>query len=216
MNIKLFIWKKAFLGTIMLSFLALGLVGLAWAQDREDLDLNITNRTDRHLEKKTIEVSDPTAGLKDPLIEAIKAKSEANRKNRLHQADQYNYTKSDIEELLEAGASLEDIYRSDQLGNEWLINPKKLVEEKRANNQSWEHIASDLQMKKEEELSGLLKRHAKAQNTLKNKKMSTAEKIEILLTLEQQGDASLDSAMKVYESRGKRGLDSMKSQGVTR
>ncbi|THF73414.1 hypothetical protein [Cohnella fermenti] len=211
MRIKFYIWKKALMGVLLLGAAAISLVGLAWAQDNEGKDDPLS-----HLERRSIEISDPTAGKKDPIIEEIKAKAEANRKSRLHQKDQFNYTKEDLEELFEAGASIEDIYRSDQLGNEWLTDPKSLIEEKRSQNKSWASVEGDIKKQKETELAVLGKKHSKAQAAFKNQKISTAEKIEILQTLEEQGDTSLDQALSTYQTKGLKGLESMKRQGGER
>ncbi len=77
-------------------------------------------------------------------IEAIQAKAEENRKHRLHKQDEYNYSKKDVEELLLGGASLEDIYRSDEIGNQWFMDPKALIKTKRQEKQSWDEIETTL------------------------------------------------------------------------
>ena len=83
----------------------------------------------------------------------IDAKTNENRQKRLRKQDQYNYSKKDIEELFLKGASIEDIYLSDQLGNEWLVDPKELIKEKQEQKDSWESIEAKVKKDKEVKLA---------------------------------------------------------------
>ncbi|MBW7453044.1 hypothetical protein ACFOLF_21255 [Paenibacillus sepulcri] len=149
----------------------------------------------------------------DPQNEAVisqnKFQSNENRMKRLHREDQFNYSKKDIEELLLGGATVEDIYASDKIGNEWLINPKDLIELKKQGNQSWEDMETEVKKEKENQLAVLLTKNPKLEIVLGQSAMNTAEKLALVQAADQKGEASMKQIMAAYASEGLQGLSQL-------
>ncbi|SDW76881.1 hypothetical protein [Paenibacillus sp. CF384] len=136
----------------------------------------------------------------------LQHKKEDNRKGRLYKQDQYNYSQKDIEDLILGGATVEDIYMSDYVGNEWLIQPKALVETKKKQKVTWDEIELRIQNDTKKKLKMLEQKQAKALKMLERREMSDAEKLQLLQVAEIQGDDSLDTVMQNYEADGLEGL----------
>ncbi|MGG1554858.1 hypothetical protein [Paenibacillus ferrarius] len=144
----------------------------------------------------------------DTQISSIKEKAKENRKNRLHQSDEYNYTQKDVESLLLNGSTLEDIYRSDEIGNQLLVNPLELIKAKREGRQSWDDIEKDMIMQKQKQLKALLKKHPAMESTFSKQTVSDAEKVEILQHLDTSDDAT-DEVLAAFKSEGRSGLEKL-------
>ncbi|WP_379138279.1 RHS repeat-associated core domain-containing protein [Paenibacillus sp. sgz500958] len=134
----------------------------------------------------------------------VQEKSLFSFNKRLHKQNRFVYTKKDLEELLLNGVTEEDIYVSDQLGNEWLTQPRELIERKKAMNQTWEEVEQNLKSEKEAELKELLNENPNIETNLKrkNKSLSTAEKIEIIKAAKLNNKKSIDFILQSYEQMG--------------
>lgn len=144
----------------------------------------------------------------DNPVDAIKAKAVENRKHRLHQQDEFNYIQKDVEELLLSGATLEDIYRSDEIGNQWLVNPRDLIDTKHQGEQTWDDIETDVTAQKQKQLKTLMKKHANLESKFSEQTISDAEKLEILQHLESN-DEQADDVIATYKEEGRSGLQKL-------
>jgi len=124
--------------------------------------------------------------------------------------DRYNYSKKDIEELLDNGATIEDIYMSDQLGNEWLIDSKELVRQKLVSRENWKSLETRIRSDKEAKLKRLLQKNAKAEKKLKARKLNTAEMVELLECVDEKPSGDVDRILDTYEKKGPQGLAELK------
>ncbi|GGI45789.1 hypothetical protein GCM10008018_13880 [Paenibacillus marchantiophytorum] len=145
----------------------------------------------------------------DNQVEAIKAKAAENRKHRLKQQDEFNYAQKDVEELLLSGATLEDIYRSDEIGNQLLVNPKELIKTKRAGKENWDDIEKDVTEQKQKQLKTLIKKHANLEKKFAGKTISDAEKLEILQQVETNPDLVSDDIIATFKEEGRSGLQKL-------
>gem|GEM_PF-1645082 len=141
---------------------------------------------------------------------AIQETSKAKRSQRLYKVDRYNYSKKDIEELLDNGATIEDIYMSDQLGNEWLIDSKELVRQKLVSRENWKSLETRIRSDKEAKLKRLLQKNAKAEKKLKARKLNTAEMVELLEFVDEKPSGDVDRILDTYEKKGPQGLAELK------
>ncbi|WP_168735606.1 RHS repeat-associated core domain-containing protein [Cohnella fermenti] len=149
-------------------------------------------------------------------LDLIKDKATQNQKNRLHKALRYKYNYEDIVELLEAGASREDIYMSDLLGNEWIENPKELVWRKLQSFMSWEQLESELQQTKQERLKELLKKDSGSKSILDKKVKNLAEKIEVLESVREDGETLEDAINSIsIEERSQAAIKTIRNSSDT-
>ncbi|UKS24776.1 hypothetical protein LOZ80_24615 [Paenibacillus sp. HWE-109] len=168
---------------------------------------DLSKKVDREEEKpQTLTQDITTPNETDKQVEAIKAKAAENRKHRLKQQDEFNYAQKDVEELLLSGATLEDIYRSDEIGNQLLVNPKELIKTKRAGKENWDDIEKDVTEQKQKQLKTLIKKHANLEKKFTGKTISDAEKLEILQQVETNPDLASDDIIAAYEEEGRSGL----------
>ncbi len=213
--------KKTIILAIIFTLITSNLIGLAIANEKKDkVDMNTEKQEEMAMSGEmpadmpamdlqlegAISVTGVVYGEQEEKIERIKLKSHENRKNRLRQVDQYNYSKKDIEELLLSGASVEDIYASDEIGNEWLVDPKELVKMKKENNKNWDDIETQVKNEKEEKLKDLIKKHPQLDNKLAKKTMNAAEKLELVQLVDEVGEEIFSQVVEAYESEGLEGL----------
>lgn len=64
-------------------------------------------------------------------------KKNAMKRDGILAMRKFTYTQKDLEDLILQGATEEDIYASDMLGNEWAIPPRDLIENNKKFNKSW-------------------------------------------------------------------------------
>lgn len=201
--------KKLLLTIVICSLILSNLVGLAIAKEARKNESASIQRTPAQSAPTDIQTTikgSENSKWSEKLNE-IKSKSQKNRSKRLHKEDQFNYSRKDIEQLMLKGATVEDIYLSDQIGNEWLIEPKQLVDQKLSSvNVSWDEIGIGIQKEKEQQAADLLKKHPKMLNALQKKTLNTAEKLEILKEIDQQGEQVLTQVLSSYEANGLDGL----------
>lgn len=214
--------KKFVIITLVFILIATNLVGLTFANElrsEENVDMvtEIPPEQPQIPEEKEISVSGAVynssnisvsgAVYMQDEITRIKARAEENRKKRLNPKDQFNYTKQDIEDLLLGGATIEDIYRSDEIGNEWLTDPKELVHQKRQQSDlTWDDIETNIKKDKEQKLNELLKKHPRVERLLTAQQMNTAEKLAVLEATVQLGENTLNQFVKKYQSQGLNGI----------
>lgn len=139
-------------------------------------------------------------------LEAIKRLAAENRMNRLYQQDRFNYQQEDVEEFLLNGYTLEDIYMSDLIGNQWLVNPRELMEQKKSTGVEWKAIAREKQAQVEGELESLLSQYPLKERKLRQTAGTAAEKLELLKHLDEDYPASWDAAITAYRKQGQDGL----------
>ncbi|MEK4236221.1 RHS repeat domain-containing protein [Paenibacillus sp. FSL H7-0714] len=134
----------------------------------------------------------------------VQEKTLKNFNKRLYKPIAYVYTKKDLEEIILNGATEEDIYISDQLGNEWLTQPRDLIERKKELNQTWEEIEQSLKSEKEAELKELINENPNIEANLKrkNRSLSTAEEIEIIRAVKKNNKKSIDGIIQSFEQKG--------------
>lgn len=146
-------------------------------------------------------------------IDAIKARVAENRKHRLHQQDEFNYVQKDVEELLLSGATLEDIYRSDEIGNQWLVNPRDLIKTKHEEKQTWDDIERDVIASKEKHLKELIEKRVDLVNKFSGQVMSDAEKLDILQHIDSNDD-QVDDVIAAFKAEGRQGLLKLHEKNV--
>ncbi|WP_410514027.1 RHS repeat-associated core domain-containing protein [Paenibacillus sp. BR2-3] len=154
---------------------------------------------------QTIQMTSVTGAVYEPeWRKKVQEKSLKSFNKRLHKQNTFVYTKKDLEELLLNGATEEDIYVSDQLGNEWLTQPRELIERKKELNQTWEEIEQSLKSEKEAELKELINENPNIEANLKrkNRSLSTAEEIEIIKAAKNNNKKSIDVILQSYELNG--------------
>lgn len=211
--------KKTIVMAIIITLIASNLVGLVLANEKRDSENTEEQQSSMIIDdsamvppsESSISVTGSVYGEQEENIERIKNKSKENRKNRLWKEDQFNYTKKDIEELLLGGATVEDIYASDEIGNEWLVEPKELVKMIKEGNKSWDVIESQVKDEKEKKLEELIKKYPNSNKKLAKKTMNTAEKLELLQLVDTEGEDILAQAVNSYESDGLKGLRNAKN-----
>ncbi|MGG1638770.1 RHS repeat domain-containing protein [Paenibacillus sp. NRS-1760] len=140
------------------------------------------------------------------LNELIK-QANIERENRLFPEDQFNYTKQEIEELIMQGATVEDIYMSDYIGNVLLENPKDLILLKKERDINWEQIDNEIKNEKQIKIETLLKKFSSKENNILNIKMSLAEKLILLEAIEYEGLNNADELVESYQNLGFNGLN---------
>ncbi|RKP54133.1 RHS repeat protein [Cohnella endophytica] len=195
----------------------------AWAKDN--------NQLEKQIEQDIKQTQDPLA-IVPPVIqsnsvsgavyesdwsqklEKINLKALENIGKRLLKQNQFVYSKKDLEELILGGATEEDIYLSDLLGNEWLTSPRGLIDQKRDNRQTWDEIEASLKTEKESKLKELLRSNPKAEQLFEKRTINTAEKIEILEAANSSNGSILEQSIKSYETNGLRDLDERKNTSI--
>ncbi|MGO4549246.1 hypothetical protein AB4Z29_31110 [Paenibacillus sp. 2TAB23] len=207
--------RKTIFFSLVISILAVNGVGYAIAKENKKNDAALA--PNNGVSAEAIQVVQPdlevsvTGAVYDPqwerVVEEIQGKANEKRIKRLHKADIYNYTKQDIEQLILSGVLIEDIYYSDYIGNEWLVDPKELVQQKDQTNEKWEEIEKRIQHEKEERLDILLKKYPKIEMKLREVAMSSAEKLTILESVDQNGEVALDQAIALLQSPGVIGIE---------
>lgn len=160
------------------------------------------------VEKNTV----VTSPVNSDSLSELKERSIEKRKNRLFQTDRFNYQQKDVEELLLSGYTLEDIYLSDQLGNEWLVNPKELLLQKKAGKDSWDGIESKLKKKVENELGLLQKKQKDKASEINSITSNLAERVTLLQQLDSDTTATLGEVVDAYRTNGVNGLQKLKQQ----
>ena len=130
----------------------------------------------------------------------------------MHQQDEFNYNQKDVEKLLLSGATIEDIYRSDEIGNQWLVNPKDLITQKHEGKQTWDDIETSVMEQKENQLKELSKKHADFESKFAGKTISDAEKLEILQYAETNQKEKPDAIITAYKADGRSGLQKLHDQ----
>lgn len=158
------------------------------------------------------EVSVVTASTAIELIGELQKQSVQKRNTRLFQQDRFNYQQKDIEELLLAGYTLEDIYLSDQLGNEWLVNPKELIQQKRDQNESWASIESKLRIEVEKELASFQVKHKLKVGRFSQVTANLAEQLELLQQMDADSKVTTDDVVEAYRMNGQSGLQMLEQQ----
>ncbi|RUS43550.1 hypothetical protein [Cohnella sp. AR92] len=214
-------WSKRFmvLAAVLLVVLAMAIGYVVAEENDQGPDENSIRReieskvkSNHHIPLQIQESSGDLA--LEAELNDLKSKAQQNRTKRLHQADQYNYTQSELEDLLVNGATVEDIYYSDYIGNEWLVEPKELIKQKQDGSLSWTEIEAKVKRDKESQLALLSKKHPKVQNLFAKKKMNSAEKLQMLELADQQGEQAVSKALVDYESKGLEGLHLKKSDSL--
>lgn len=153
-----------------------------------------------------------TASTGNELIKELKKESTQKRNSRIFQQDRFNYQQKDVEELLLDGYTLEDIYLSDQLGNEWLVNPKELIQQKRDQKESWATIEIELRMKVEKEIEALQVKHKLKAGKVSQVTENLAERLELLQQMEMNSKAVTEDVIEAYRTNGQSGLQRLEQQ----
>lgn len=166
----------------------------------KDLALELTKEKPMKIpELPAISTVEAKVNENDP-ISLIKSETKEKRNKRIFKEDQFNYQQKDVEELLLKGISLEDIYMSDQIGNDWMIEPRKLLERKENGKPSWEAIEKEVEEQVDRELSDVTQNLNKQEDQISQEIPNKAERLEIIKQLKQNGKLSLDQAIHSFKT----------------
>jgi len=102
----------------------------------------IISKADEKIPQKLKAISVSGVVYQPKWLEKIKVKENQGKKRI------YTYTHKDLEELILHGATEEDIYLSDLMGNELSIPPRELFELKKSSNQTWSDFEKNLKSTK--------------------------------------------------------------------
>ncbi|MFC3800976.1 hypothetical protein [Cohnella sp. GCM10012308] len=166
--------------------------------------------------KMDISIPESVYATGDKLLE-IKNVSAENRKHRLIKKDRFNYQQKDVEELVLAGVPMEDIYMSDQLGNQWNVNPRELLKRKQEGQMDWAQVASELSADTINKLQKKLKQNPALAKKFAKMNISPAEQLEIADKMDTQ-KANFEDILSDFAKQGlleKDDLNMLESDGVT-
>lgn len=104
------------------------------------------------------------------------------------------------------GVSLEDIYLSDQIGNDWLIEPRILLEQKEKKSVTWEALEKGIEQQVDDELSELVLTWSTKHDQIDKQVPNKAERLAILKLLKEDRKLSLDQVMDSYTRSGHEGI----------
>ncbi len=189
--------------------------GMAPVPVEQDLSLEL-------FQEQPLQVSDPQAltesvaegnMIKPDSVSLLKRQAAEKRNNRLFKEDQFNYQQKDVEELMLKGVSLEDIYVSDQIGNDWLIDPRTLLEQKEKKKISWDVLETEVEKQVDEELSELTATVRIRNDQLNKQVPNKAERLAILKQLRENHELSTDQVMDSYKLNGQEGLKQLYEAG---
>ncbi|MFM9331656.1 hypothetical protein [Paenibacillus mesotrionivorans] len=166
----------------------------------KDWALELTNEQPVEIPKLPAISTVEAKGNENDSISLMKSKTQEKRNKRIFKEDQFNYHQKDVEELMLKGISLEDIYMSDQIGNDWMVEPRKLLERKENGKPSWEAIEKEVEEHVDRELSDLTQKLNKKVDQISQEVPNKAERLEILKQLKQNGKLSLDQAIHSFKT----------------
>lgn len=151
--------------------------------------------------------------IKPDSVSFLKRQAQDRRSKRLFKEDQFNYQQKDVEELMLRGVSIEDIYLSDQIGNDWLISPRTLLEQKEKENTTWTVLESEIEEHVDQELSAFTLAMRSKNDQLNNQVPNKAERLVILKQLKENRELSMEQVMDSYKVNGQEGLQQLHEAG---
>lgn len=117
--------------------------------------------------------------------------------------DRYNFDEQAIEELMNKGYSLQDIFEADEIGNEIQEDPFVLLEKKETSEKSLTEIKEDiLKDRKEKANSHLKKKYSKEFDQLTKDKMKEEEIVSFLAYIDMSGQKLTNDLVKEYRKKG--------------
>ena len=118
--------------------------------------------------------------------------------------DVYDLDEKEIEQLINKGYSLEDIFEADEIGNEIYEDPMTLLKKKKDTRRTLEDIKDEiLKDRKEKSTEYLKKKFDKDISKLQKDKMKDDEIISFLAYLDMTGQQLTDDLIKEYRKKGK-------------
>ncbi|WP_240419723.1 hypothetical protein [Paenibacillus periandrae] len=136
----------------------------------------------------------------------------AKAKNRLSTVgeaqDKYRYTSKDIQELFQQGFTIDDLLKSDELGNTWGIAPRDLLKMKKEKQLNWEQIEDNLS---KEKLSSTLQKYtskfSKEIQQLDSEHVPISDQIAILDLVDKGRAPSFPIVLEAYKSSGMKSIE---------
>lgn len=119
--------------------------------------------------------------------------------------DMYNLGEEEIENMMEKGYSVEDIFEADKISNEIGIEPEALLEKKTSSNKSLEQVKKDVLEESRKKTFAKLKTTYKTEyEKLKSKKMSEDEIMNLLSYADINKVKVTDTMITTYQKEGEK------------
>ena len=123
------------------------------------------------------------------------------------QEDKYHIEKEELEDLMEKGHSIADIFKADEMGNRLNVDPKNLLEKKKEKNQKWEEIEKEvLKERAEKFLNKLKEKHPQEFEQLQAAGLSVEEQFTLLAMYDRHIVTSIEQLIDTYKQSGEEGL----------
>jgi hypothetical protein len=117
--------------------------------------------------------------------------------------DMFNIGEKEIEDMMQKGYSVEDIFEADKISNEIGIEPEALLEKKEATNKSLEQIKKDVLAESREKTTSELKNKYKNEyKKLKDKNLKEMEIINLLAYADVNNVKVSDTLINEYQKNG--------------
>ncbi|TBL69887.1 hypothetical protein [Paenibacillus thalictri] len=133
------------------------------------------------------------------------AKNESFLRQRIGQteADKYNFKSNDIQELFKQGYSIDDLIRADALANDWDIDPKKILKDKREKGLDWKQVDENIQKEKlSETIQKYKNKHAHEIKQLDEADVPLQDQIALLSLLEKRIAPPVEQIIQQYKKDG--------------
>lgn len=117
--------------------------------------------------------------------------------------DMFYIGEKEIEDMMQKGYSVEDIFEADKISNEIGIEPEALLEKKAASNKSLEQIKKDvLAESREKTISELKNKYKNEYKKLKGKNLKETEIINLLAYADVNNVKVSDTLINEYQKNG--------------
>jgi hypothetical protein len=117
--------------------------------------------------------------------------------------DMFNIGEKEIEDMMQKGYSVEDIFEADKISNEIGIEPEALLEKEEATNKSLEQIKKDVLAESRDKTTSELKNKYKNEyKKLKDKKLKEMEIINLLAYADVNNVKVSDTLINEYQKNG--------------
>ncbi|MEC0232630.1 hypothetical protein [Paenibacillus alba] len=122
-------------------------------------------------------------------------------------SEKYTFSNEDVQTLLNQGYSVQDILKSDDLGNQLDVDPKTILEDHKKNPRGWEQVENEMKSVKFGPLiEQLKKRHPEDAKKLQGKSFTAEEQVSLLSMVDQHLVQSMDDIIKNYKESGEEAI----------
>lgn len=140
----------------------------------------------------------------DDSEEVFKGKKTSLNINNSDTEDMYHLGKTEIEEFLQQGYSIQDIFKADEIGNSIYVDPKDILSKAKSTGKSLDDVKNDIIKDREVKAKEKLKtKYELEYKKLINNKISEDDTINFLAFIDANNIQVSDDLIQKYKKNGK-------------